>query len=179
MPSRLFLYWCERDMEGSTGQDAGAMIRDGMKCLAATGICPESEWEYTSENLYARPPDSCYTDALKYQALTYQRVDQDLDQMKGCLVEGLPFALGISVYSSFESREVAQNGVVPLPGRWERQLGGHAVLAVGYNDADQRFIVRNSWGKDWGQNGYFTIPYAYLTNSNLSDDFWVVQTVEA
>jgi len=51
------------------------------------------------------------------------------------------------------------------------------VLAVGYDDASQRFLVRNSWGSGWGQAGYFTLPYAYLTTRGLASDFWTLQIV--
>ena len=99
--------------------------------------------------------------------------------MKGCLASGYPFVFGFTVYESFESQEVAQTGIVPMPQSTEQVMGGHAVLAVGYDDAQQRFIVRNSWGEGWGMHGYFTMPYAYLTDSNLSDDFWTIRLISA
>jgi len=98
--------------------------------------------------------------------------------MKACLAAGNPFVFGFTVYDSFETQEVANTGVVPMPGRNESVLGGHAVTCVGYDDSTQRFIVRNSWGTSWGQAGYFTMPYAYLLDDNLSDDFWVISLVE-
>jgi C1A family cysteine protease len=76
------------------------------------------------------------------------------------------------------SPEVAQTGKVPLPPRGEQLIGGHAVLAVGYDDAEQSFIVRNSWGTSWGIKGYCMMPYGYLTDSQLARDFWAVYTVE-
>jgi C1A family cysteine protease len=82
------------------------------------------------------------------------------------------------VYESFEGDDVAKSGIVPMPGATETVLGGHAVMAVGYDDASQRFLVRNSWGSAWGMGGYFTIPYAYLTDENLADDFWVIRVVK-
>lgn len=97
--------------------------------------------------------------------------------MKACLASGYPFAFGFTVYENFESDAVAATGVVPMPGTSEQVLGGHAVLAVGYDDAQQRFIVRNSWGSAWGMGGYFTMPYAYLTNPDLASDFWKIQAV--
>ena len=109
--------------------------------------------------------------------MQYQRVTQVLLQMKGCLASGFPFVYGFTVYESFESDAVAKTGVVPMPAPTEKVLGGHAVVAVGYDDSTQRFIVRNSWGPGWGMGGYFTIPYAYLTDSNLADDFWTVRLV--
>jgi C1A family cysteine protease len=97
--------------------------------------------------------------------------------MKGCLASGYPFVYGFTVYESFESDEVAKTGAAPMPTAGEKVLGGHAVVAVGYDDASQRFISRNSWGTGWGMAGYFTIPYAYLTDGNLADDFWTIRLV--
>jgi C1A family cysteine protease len=177
-------------MEGTVGSDSGAMIRDGVKSVAQAGVCTETEWPYDdtapvppSETWPAQaragqqPTADCYANALSDRAVSYQRVVRSLSQFKGCLAEGFPFIFGFSVYESFESDAVAASGVVPMPGRGERLLGGHAVLAVGYDDADQRFLVRNSWGTGWGQAGYFTMPYAYLTERNLSSDFWTLRSV--
>ena len=98
--------------------------------------------------------------------------------MKGCLAFGYPFVFGFTVYESFESSAVTKTGKVPMPRTGEAALGGHAVTAVGYNDADQRFIVRNSWGRRWGKKGYCFMPYAYLTDPDLAADFWTIRTVE-
>jgi C1A family cysteine protease len=178
-PSRLFIYYNERVMEGTVASDSGAMIRDGIKSLAKFGDCPEKEWPYVVAKFAEKPPANCFKDALKYKAVQYQRVVRSLAQFKGCLASGYPFVIGFSVYDSFESDAVAKTGVMPMPGPAEKMLGGHAVLVVGYDDSEQRFIVRNSWGKGWGQAGYFTMPYAYLTEANLSDDFWTVRLIAA
>jgi len=176
-PSRLFIYYNERVMEHTVGQDAGAQIRDGMKSVNHIGACPETDWPYVITKFAQKPPARAFKDARLGKALSYQRVVQTLDQMKGCLASGLPIVLGISVYESFESQQVARSGIVPMPPISEKLLGGHAILAVGYNDAEQRFVMRNSWGTSWGMQGYFTIPYAYLTDSNLCDDLWMIQMV--
>ena len=102
---------------------------------------------------------------------------QSLTQFQGCLAEGYPFVFGFTVYESFESQWVTETGEVPMPGSGEELLGGHAVLAVGYDDSEQRFLVRNSWGAGWGMRGYFTMPYAYLTDHGLASDFWTVRLV--
>src|SRR4029077_5015537 len=118
-----------------------------------------------------KPPAKAYKDALHDRAVSYSRLTQSLSQLKGCLASGYPFVFGFTVYDSFESAPVAHSGVVPMPAAGESVLGGHAVLAVGYDDTQQRFIVRNSWGTAWGMKGYFTIPYAYLPDCHLSRAF--------
>jgi C1A family cysteine protease len=115
--------------------------------------------------------------AAQHKALLYHRLPHDLHQMKGCLASGFPFTFGFGIYESFQTPQVASSGSVPLPGSRENLVGGHAALAVGYDDARDCFIARNSYGAVWGEDGYFTIPYAYLTQPNLSGDFWVIRLV--
>lgn len=177
MPSRLFIYYNERSMEGTVDSDSGAQIRDGVKSVAGQGDCPEELWPYDINKFADKPPQTCYDEAVKHKAVQYQRVIRDLNQMKGCLASGYPFVFGFAVYQGFESQEVAQTGHASMPSPGEQAIGGHAVLAVGYDDSQNWFIVRNSWGTGWGMNGYFTLPYAYLLNENLSDDFWTIRVV--
>jgi hypothetical protein len=180
LPSRLFIYYNERDIEGTTDSDSGAQIRDGIKSVASQGACFESgpnSWPYRIAEFAIKPPDSCYAAARTDQVLSYSRLMQSLSDMKICLATGFPFIFGFSVFSAFESREVASTGVVPLPGVGDRPVGGHAVLAVGYDDVTQRFKVRNSWGADWGHEGYFTIPYSYVCHPDFASDFWTIRLV--
>ena len=178
MPSRLFIYYNERVIEGTVDEDSGAMIRDGIKSVNKLGVCDETVWPYDIARFTERPPSRAYAQAQDHQATVYRRVLPVLHQMQGCLASGRPFVFGFSVYESFESDKVASTGYVPLPRRTEALVGGHAVLAVGYRDQTQRFIVRNSWGRGWGMHGYCTMPYAYLTDASLASDFWAVDTVE-
>jgi C1A family cysteine protease len=174
--SRLFIYYNERAIEGTEEYDAGARIRDGVKVLSTLGGPPESEWPYNINKFDVKPPPSVYTDALHHRVKLYSRLPHNLNQMKGCLASGYPFIFGFSVYDSFETDDVTKTGVIPMPNLQKDTLqGGHAVLAVGYDDDGQCFIARNSWGPDWGQHGYFTIPYPYLTNRDLADDFWCLR----
>jgi C1A family cysteine protease len=189
MPSRLFIYYNERRMEGSVASDSGAQIRDGFTTISNLGVVSETDWPYDGTpaepdgswppgaKAGQKPPHKLYKEALQNRATTYQRVVQDLDQMKGCLAAGYPFVAGFTVYSSFESAEVASTGIVPMPQPSESTIGGHAVVVVGYDDSTQFFLVRNSWGTTWGLGGYFWMPYAYLTESSLSSDFWTLRIV--
>jgi C1A family cysteine protease len=176
-PSRLFIYYNERVIEGTVNEDSGAMIRDGIKTVSKEGAPHEPLWPYDISKFKVKPSAAAYKDGAKHPAILYQRLNQTVDQLKGCLASGFPFVFGFSVYESFETQVVAKTGKVPMPKPKEKQLGGHAVLAVGYDDAQRRFIVRNSWGVGWGLKGYFTIPYDYLTNANLADDFWTIKQV--
>jgi hypothetical protein len=182
-PSRLFIYYNERVMEDSVDSDPGAQLRDGIKSVRLYGACPEREWPYIIARFRRKPTARCYSDAKRYEAVSYKSVQQSLTQMQGCLAEGYPFVFGFSVYMSFESQQVATTGVVDLPKPGEPGAGeqgqpaGHAVLAVGYDNAGSRFIVRNSWGSSWGMAGYFTMPYEYLLDRRLADDFWTIRVV--
>jgi len=180
-PSRLFIYFNERALEGTISQDSGAQIRDGVKCVNKLGAPPETMWPYNDSDpgpFQEKPSPAAYKEAEKHQLTCYKRVPRTLTQFKGCLASGFPFVLGFTVYESFESPTVAKSGDAPMPNPTEEVLGGHAVLAVGYDDDRQRFMCRNSWGKGWGKDGYFTLPYAYLLEHDLSDDFWTLRMVE-
>ncbi len=172
--SRLFVYYNERVMEHTVQSDSGAQIRDGIKSVAKQGVCSEPKWPYLISKFKSKPMPTCYKEALKHRITQYQSLSS-LTDMRACLAEGDPFVFGFTVYESFESDRVASTGRVSMPKKSERVLGGHAVLAVGFNDKQKRFIVRNSWGPGWGLQGYFTMPYAYLTNPQLASDFWMVR----
>jgi len=185
MPSRLFIYYNERLMEGTVNTDAGAEIRDGIKSINQFGVCTEHRWIYDPTKFAVKPPADVYTDAKLAKAVKYARIDFSNDKtiddrvthLKKALQSGFPFVFGFKVYASFESAEVAKTGIVPMPKTGEKLLGGHAVCAIGYDDAKKAFIVKNSWGKDWGVNGCFYMPYQYMADLNQCDDFWVVRQV--
>jgi len=178
MPSRLFIYWNERSVEGTVDQDSGAMIRDGIKSVHKLGVCPEYMCPYDVSKFTEQPSAECYAAAAAHTATSYKRVLHTTRQMKACLAAGFPFVFGFTVLSSFESDEVAKTGLMPMPQDDDECLGGHAVCCVGYDDAKQVFIVRNSWGEEWGDGGYFYMPYEYIANSNLASDFWTIRWVE-
>lgn len=175
--SKLFLYYNERVMRNNEDFDSGASLRDGIKSLVKKGDCLEKFWPYKIRKFRVKPPEYAYENALDFQIKSYYRITA-LSEMKHTISQGFPFVFGFGVYESFESEIVARTGMVPLPRPDETVLGGHAVMAVGYDDGNNYFIVRNSWGKDWGDGGYFYMPYDYLANRNLSSDFWTIRVME-
>jgi C1A family cysteine protease len=177
VPSRLFIYYNERVILHTVNSDSGARIRDGIKSVAKQGDCPEGLWPYDIDRFTEKPADKCYKEALKYKAVQYQRLMQTISQMKACLAEGYPFVFGFTCYESLRNAEVGKTGAIPLPKQNEQVIGGHCVLGIGYDDAEQVVIIRNSWGNSWGMDGYGTIPYAYLTNPDLAADFWTIRAI--
>lgn len=174
-PSRLFIYYGEREIEGSVNEDAGAMIRDGIKFVADKGVCKEKTWPYDVSKFAQKPPLNAYEEAINFKIFSYERVNT-LTQLKQSLAQDRPVVFGFSVYESFESNKVATTGIVPIPKKKERLLGGHCVVAVGYDDDKKWVICRNSWGSKWGDRGYFYLPQAYFTK-DLTDDFWSIKLV--
>ena len=184
-PSRLFLYWDARALEGTTGEDSGAQIRDAIKQMAALGVCPEvaglNSWPYDTTKVTTQPTAGCFAEALRHKILSYESLTQDIDHLRACLAAGHPFVFGMQVFAQMESAQCAQDGRVQYPSciaRMRGSVGGHAVLCVGYDDNKRLFKVRNSWGTGWGDKGYFYIPYRYMLDTQLVSDLWVVYTVQ-
>jgi len=174
-PSRLFLYYNERSMEGLVPKNVPVSLRDGYKSLARVGICAEEHWPYRVRHFAKQPPRECYDHAAEHRAISYMRLKGDLRPIRDCLAEGYPFTCGISVYSSFEAEHVKRTGSVSMPRRGDKLLGGHAVLVVGYDDRARHVIVQNSWGREWGANGYCFLPYDFILDDDHAWDLWTVR----
>jgi C1A family cysteine protease len=189
VPSRNFIYYNERFLEHTVNSDAGAMLRDGIKTVSKQGVCPEDDWTYDDRlpedqggpntKVFEKPSAAAFAAAQKYQVKGYLRIVQSLSQMKGCLASGYPFVIGFTCYDSLQYDQTAKTGDIPMPVDGEGVIGGHAVVVTGYEEARQVFFIRNSWGTDWGNGGYGTIPYAYLVDRTLSQDFWTIRTMTA
>jgi len=176
-PCRLAIYYWERALEGSVDQDSGASLSDCMKVLSTNGAPNESLMPYDINKFTNAPSQAVINNGKLHVVGSPLQVAQDLNDMKSVLAAGYPFVFGFTVYESFESDAVANTGIMPMPGRSEQVLGGHAVMAVGYDDSTGYFKVRNSWGRGWGQAGYFQMPYQYITDSNLADDIWTSHSI--
>ncbi len=174
--SRFFIYYNGRIIEGEDiASDSGLMVRNGIKSVVTYGVCPETMWNYVDANFANKPDPVCYAYAVTHKTLKYQRVMQTLYGLKYQIaVKKIPVIFGFAVYESFESQATATTGIMTMPGKRETTVGGHCVAIVGYNDSRSAFEVRNSWGPDWGDKGYFWMPYDYAADPNLCDDFWEI-----
>jgi C1A family cysteine protease len=201
--SRLYLYYMERFLEGTTAEDAGASMRSIGKALNKYGVCEEPLWPYIVEKYAEDPPDAADIDAGTRMIKAYSKLS-DISQIKRYLANNkLPVMIGIEVYESFETEAVGNTGIVPMPKAGENCLGGHAIDIVGYDDdfgkkiksgcalsnliisiykffagaadsgEDGYFIFRNSWGNGWGDGGYGYLPYAFVREHAY--DFWVLE----
>lgn len=172
--SRLFIYYNARNLSGDVNADTGVSLRDTLWSLNKTGACDEILWPYDISKFAIRPTDDCYADANNHKIIEYLSVES-LEDMLTCLASGFPFIFGFKVYDSFMSQETSRTGIMnpPLPN--ENSVGWHAVCAVGYDMEAKTILLRNSWGENWGQGGYFTMPFNYISNTELAQDFWTIR----
>ena len=193
LASRLYEYYNARSLEGTTSEDSGATIRDTIKAAAQYGVAHETLWPYDITKFAVKPPQSVYSEAASHLVASYHSIaDGDLASIKAAILSNYGVEFGFSVYDSFLSDNVANTGIAPMPNiNTETLQGGHAVVIVGFDDVTQMFLIRNSWGSGWGllqtgskasifggvsltAPGYFLMPYAYVANTSLASDFWVV-----
>ena len=176
--SRLFIYYNARLIDGIEG-DEGSSIATSIQVLQEMGTCRENIWPYQIEQVNQKPHDDAYTEATRFLIEEAEEISLDLHTMRHCLAEGHPFVFSLTLFKSFD--RASRRGRVRTPnpeneaGRTEH--GRHAMLCVGYSDSRQVFIVRNSWGADWGDYGYCYIPYAYMTNPEHCRSCWTIRAV--
>jgi hypothetical protein len=180
--SRLFIYYNGRLRDGSAHQDEGSSIQYAMEGTQRFGACSENTWPFKKKLVCARPPAQSYKEASQFAVSEMEQIATDLVQWKRCLAEGYPIVFGCALFESFDDCNKV-GGVVRMPGGKELNRGEHglhAMLCVGYSDVESVFIVRNSWGTEWGDKGYCYIPYNYLMNKSLNDgDNWVMRATQA
>lgn len=172
--SRLFLYYNERLYINETNKDEGAYISDGIISLKSYGICEEKYHPYIISNVFKEPSIEAYENAKNYYALEAFNISNDINEIKKWLIKNEPIAVGIAIYNNFMN---SKTGLIEIPKETDNFMGGHAVIICGFDDKNKRFILRNSWGVYWGDNGYFYLPYDYISNDELCGDLWIITRV--
>jgi C1A family cysteine protease len=177
-PSRMFIWHTTRALTGDQGKNEGCTLRNTMKALAATGVCTEGRWPYRLLKYDNKPPSACFAEAAQCRVTEYLSVTPAT--MKAAIASGHPVVFGFDVKSSFDGIGMFCHGKMPMPDAGEKTTGSHAVVAVGYDDAMEfegggrgGYICRNSWGKIWGDDGYFYMPYAYLA-AGYTHSHWII-----
>lgn len=174
--SVLQVYYYARYLEKTVKSDAGCEIRNGIKAVQKYGAASAKLWPYVPQNFDDLPPKEAVEKGMVWGDLGYERVTVGVRTLKVALAEFFPVCIGVSLYSSFESDEVARTGIVPMPDVEKEDLvGGHAMLCVGYDKG--HFIVLNSWGTEWGDGGYCYIPERYVGSSEYGGDYWIVRNI--
>lgn len=175
--SRLFVYYNARRLSDNESVDSGTFIHHAMAAIMAYGACPEAMWPYQKAMWATRPIDACYQAGLEFEAVSYARTPLG-PACKAALCMGLPVVFGASLPSEMLQVEAALTGRVQVPvGGWPAPGGGHAMLIVGYDDAEGTWLIRNSWGADWGDGGYAAIPYEVMAQYGMPTQFWVIGAI--
>lgn len=160
-PSPLFTHYNIQEQKN---------VAEALKIVQKTGFCAEENWPYNAEKVDVKPSEVCYTNSLA--KVVVRNVRQDLNSMLNALNEGIPFFATIAVYPAFTNVIVAKTGKIPLPARDAKPIGGQVVLVCGYDSRTQMWQCQNSWGKDWGEKGYCSLPFLYLLDTSLCSDLW-------
>lgn len=176
-PSRLFIYYCSRAISDlPADEDTGCTMYEACKAITKYGFCSEELMPYNPKEFAMLPPLVAFQEGGKHTNYIYESLKLNIHDLTSVLDEGFSFIIGVAVYDSFFDKEVVTSGSVKLPVQQkEVLLGGHAITICGYNRRERVFHVRNSWGQKWGNKGYGTIPFDYLTNSDLAMDAFVLR----
>lgn len=178
--SRLFVYYHQRLWDGSVREDVGASVADGIRVLHRLGAPIERAWPYQRDLFAVQPPEAIYAAAERQQISDWWSLEVDADALRGCLARGFPVVFGTRVTESF--MRPRSDGVIAMPSASDRddaRHGRHALLLVGYDDARRVFVVRNSWGDDWGDRGYCYMPYAYVCERRWTRSCWAIRATES
>ena len=176
--SELFIYYNARLARGKEKEDSGAYLSDAIEGVKKFGACFNSTWKYNVSKFHDKPSEEAYKEAKQFLADKYYRIQPNIKDLKFALAKGYPVIFGLKLYKSFYVRN--NTGIIPFPSAKEQKLGkygNHAMLLIGYSDQEKLFLVRNSWGTDFGESGYCYIPYDYLANPMYCSEAFIIQQI--
>jgi C1A family cysteine protease len=176
--SRLFVYYNARSLSDAEGQDTGSFIHHGMAAILAYGGCEARMWPFEQAMVTSKPTEACYENAAHYEAVQYARTPRGVPALTA-LAQGLPVVFGMFAPQDYY-QIAAQTGVMPRPDQVAPQSppSGHAMLMVGYDLSDKTYLVRNSWGMGWADQGYCKIPFETMDAWARPEDFWTIGAIE-
>jgi C1A family cysteine protease len=174
IPSKLFLYYNQRLIKKTQEYDSGASIRDGLRILDTIGICSEVDYPYNDNELYTKPSEEIYEASFKNKGIEYFKIIPTIVNIKSLLQDKIPIIFGYSVYINFEN-QVIEDNTIKLPKNTDKFIGGDCGVCVGFDDLKKLFIIMNCKGVEWGDKGYFYMPYSYVLNNNLCNNFWIIK----
>lgn len=176
--SQLFVYNSERQNEKDFNTDGGAIIADGVAIVCSTGICEESYLPFAESNLYVHPDQAALDNAKLHKGVQGHSVSLVESNILHSLASNLPVIIGLTLYESFESDQVANTGIVPMPDvQSEQMLGGHAIAIYGADRTKRLYLIKNSWSTSWGDKGYCWVPFEYVQNPLLGNDYWAISKI--
>ncbi len=175
--SRLFVYYNARKISDTEGEDSGSFIHHVMASVLAHGACEERMWPFEQAMVLTKPTKAAFKDAMKHEAIQYARTELGQSAM-AAVAAGLPVVFGTYIPGEY-FHEAARTGIMPVDeGRSQQPDGGHAMLIVGYDISEKYWLVRNSWGADWADGGYFRIPFATMQSYSVPSHFWTIGSIE-
>ena len=169
--SRLFVYYNARLLDGTVDTDVGTTIRGGIKAGNHFGLCTEELWPYDVSKFSTRPNPECYRDG-SYRTITHYQSLAGLADILDCVNNEKPVVIGTHLYESFMSLD-KDSPVIEPPGYNDDYIGAHAMVILGYNLENKQLLAKNSFGVDWGEDGYCYIPFYYAQKEFF--ERWVFQ----
>ena len=172
IPSRLFAYYNTRWIEQDIPDDCGGSVLDAIQSICKYGFCSEDSYPYDITKFSDKPPAHCYDEAKYHEVLTFQVVNQTIDDIKAALLSNHVIIVGMTIYNEFYY--VKKSGIIPMPSKYSVSQGGHCVAIVGYDDTKQLVTIKNSWGRKWGDNGNCYVPYEYILDETKTSELYII-----
>jgi C1A family cysteine protease len=175
--SVLYVYWFARKLAGNEKNKVGLLCHHATAAVMAYGVCEDKDWPYKVDRWDSQPPERAQRESTRFDAVQYARLASS-DAAKVSLSEGVPVLFGLDIPGAYYDA-AASTGLLPGVGTYDHlPMDGHTMLVVGYDDAEKTWLAQNSWGANWGENGYCRIPYDLAAKYTWNDELWAIGALE-